>query len=94
MKLRFCDEGIEVEGGLLWLDATRPKTLGLVTHAHGDHVAKHETILCTPETAELVRRRTGRGPRFLEVRYGRPTTVGDLEVTLHPAGHELGSAMA
>ena len=94
MKLRFCDEGIEVEGGLLWLDATRPKTLGLTTHAHGDHIAKHQTILCTPETAELARRRTGRGPRFLEARYGHPTAVGDLEVTLHPAGHVLGSAMA
>jgi len=43
------------KGGLLWLDATRPKPFGLITHAHGDHVARHTKALCTPETAELVR---------------------------------------
>ena len=93
-RLRFDAQGIEVDGGLLWLDARRPKALGLVTHAHGDHVARHETILCTPETAALVRRRSGPGPRFLVARFGEPKTVGDLTVTLLPAGHILGSAMA
>ena len=93
-RLRFDAKGIEVEGGLLWLDAREPKTLGLVTHAHGDHVARHETILCTPETAALMRRRTGEGARFMERRCGETTRVGDLNVTLLQAGHILGSAMA
>jgi Cft2 family RNA processing exonuclease len=90
----FHRGGIEVEGGLLWLDSQRARPLGVITHAHGDHVAKHQRILCTPETAALVRRRSGSGPEFLERGYGQPTTVGDLRVTLLPAGHILGSAMA
>jgi len=93
-SVRFDPLGIEVEGGLLWLDARRRKTLGLVTHAHADHVARHQTVLCTPETAALMRRRRHAGSRFLERRYGETTAVGDLIVTLLPAGHILGSAMA
>ncbi len=93
-RVRFDPGGIEVEGGLLWLDAKRPKALGVITHAHGDHVARHETILCTGATAEFVRRRNGPGPRFIELAYDEPFAVGDLSLTLLPAGHILGSAMA
>jgi Cft2 family RNA processing exonuclease len=92
-RVRFDASGIEVESGLLWLDARRPKPFGVVSHAHADHVARHETILCTPATAAFVRRRSGTGPRFLERPYGEPTLVGDLTVTLLSAGHVLGSAM-
>jgi len=93
-RVAFEKDGIAVEGGLLWLDARTPKPLGLVTHAHGDHVGRHATILCTPETAALVRRRSGAGSRFCVLRYGERFAVGDLAVTLLPAGHILGSAMA
>ncbi|MHC4932745.1 MAG: MBL fold metallo-hydrolase, partial [Planctomycetota bacterium] len=93
LAVRFDASGLEVEGGLLWLDARRSKALGVISHAHGDHVARHQTILCTPETAALVRRRSGGSPTFIEARYGDQTTVGDLTVTLLPAGHILGSAM-
>lgn len=93
-RVRFDADGIEVEGGLLWLDARKPKPLGLVTHAHGDHVARHRTILCTPATAELVRLRSGPGPEFSVLRFHEPRAVGPLRVTLLPAGHILGSAMA
>ena len=93
-RVRFHPFGIELEEGLLWLDSRRAKPLGLVTHAHADHVGRHKTTLCTPETGALVRKRTGSGRTFLEHRYGEPTMVGDLKVTLLPAGHVLGSAMA
>lgn len=93
-SVRFDPTGIEVENGLLWLDARRKRPLGLVTHAHLDHVARHDTVLCTPETAALMRRRRGAGLKYLERRYGERTLVGDVAVTLVPAGHILGSAMA
>lgn len=94
MRVAFSGNGVEIDGGLLWIDAPKPKPLSVVTHAHADHVAKHETILCTPATAALVRRRSGRGARFLEVPCGQKTVVGDSTVTLLSAGHILGSAMA
>ena len=94
MKLRFLGNGVEVSGGLLWIDAPKPEKLSVITHAHGDHVARHETILCTPATAALVRRRTTGDRTYLERNYGEQTAVGDLTVTLLPAGHILGSALA
>jgi len=92
--VRFVSYGIEIQEGLLWLDSRRRKPLGLVSHAHADHVARHETVLCTPETAALMRRRRGQGLTYIERRYGERTAVGDVHVTLLPAGHILGSAMA
>ena len=94
MKLEFSGNGVGIDRGLLWIDAPKPKRLSVVTHAHGDHVAKHETILCTPPTAALVRLRTGTNSKFIEVPYGQKTAVGDSTVTLLQAGHILGSAMA
>ncbi|HEX5136815.1 MAG TPA: MBL fold metallo-hydrolase [Planctomycetota bacterium] len=93
-SVRFDALGIEVENGLLWLDARKRRPLGLVTHAHLDHVARHEKVLSTPETAALMRRRRGAGLKYLERRYGERTLVGDVAVTLVSAGHILGSAMA
>ncbi len=93
-SVRFEATGIEVANGLLWLDARKRRPLGLVTHAHLDHVARHETVLSTPETAALMRRRRGAGLRYIERRYGERTLVGDVAVTLLSAGHILGSAMA
>jgi len=93
LKLRFATEGIEVADGLLWLDAVKPKSLGVISHAHGDHVGRHETIVCTRETAEFVRQRSGHRARYIELLYGEPWRVGDVELVLHSAGHILGSAM-
>lgn len=91
--VRFETHGIEVDGGLLWLDSRRKRPFGVVSHAHADHVARHDTVLCTPETANLMRRRLGPGRTFIEARCGERTPVGGLHVTLLSAGHILGSAM-
>jgi Cft2 family RNA processing exonuclease len=93
IPLRFAPEGIEVANGLLWLDARKPKGVGVISHAHADHVGRHETVVCTRDTAAFVRQRSGHRANYIELPYGEPWRVGDLEVTLHPAGHILGSAM-
>lgn len=93
MRIAFEDRGIAVQDGLIWIDALRPKPFGVITHAHADHVARHQRILCTPETAAFLRMRIGGAARMLERRYGEPTTVGDCTITLVGAGHVLGSAM-
>jgi Cft2 family RNA processing exonuclease len=93
LRVRFLDDGIELADGLLWLDARKPKPLGVITHAHGDHVGRHRTIVCTRETAAFVRQRSGHKAEYVTLGYGEPYAVGDLEVTLLPAGHILGAAM-
>ena len=76
-----------------WLDARRPKPRSFVSHAHFDHLARHREVLCSPATARLMRarlpgRRTEHILPFGQAEQLTPETV----VTLHPAGHMLGSA--
>jgi putative mRNA 3-end processing factor len=82
----FCPEGA------FHLDPAVPVERAVLTHAHGDHArAGCGSYLCTPETAVLLRRRL-EGARVEILRYGERRRVGDATVSLHPAGHMLGSA--
>ncbi|MEY2757183.1 MAG: hypothetical protein RIR33_961 [Pseudomonadota bacterium] len=67
----------------------------VVTHGHSDHArAGHGAVLATPETLEAMATRYGQ--EFTRARqsaaYGQTSRIGDVEVTLHPAGHVIGSA--
>jgi putative mRNA 3-end processing factor len=67
----------------------------VVTHGHSDHArAGHSAVLATPETIEAMATRYGQ--EFTRARqsapYGETNRIGDVDVTLHPAGHVIGSA--
>src|SRR5207248_3347427 len=69
-----------------------PVERAVLTHAHGDHArAGSGAYLCTPETAALLRRRLG-DASIETLRHGERRVVGSVTVSLHPAGHMLGSA--
>jgi Cft2 family RNA processing exonuclease len=86
------NHGIRLIGSGLWLDATRPRELAFASHAHGDHIAKHTTILSTPPTARFIRHRLGKKPMLVPLSYREPYSVDGVRVELYPAGHMLGSA--
>lgn len=65
----------------------------VVTHAHSDHaVAGCTSYLATPQTAALLKRRLGPDIRIETLEYGAELSVNGLRLSLHPAGHVLGSA--
>jgi len=67
----------------------------IVTHGHSDHARPgHRHALATRETLAVMKARLGaQAPvSSQEVRYGERVTIGDVAVTLFPAGHVLGSA--
>ncbi|MBL9199440.1 MAG: hypothetical protein JNL39_02990 [Opitutaceae bacterium] len=76
-----------------WLDAQARAERSFVTHAHGDHIARHKEIVCTTATARFLRARLPGKRTVHEWRFGEthPLEFG-LRATLHPAGHILGSA--
>ncbi len=76
----------------LAVDFRRRQPRAFISHAHSDHIARHEYALCTPETAALYRHRLGPRPT-LAMPYGQPIEWGGLRLTTFPAGHCLGSAM-
>lgn len=90
--LFFWDSGIKLRHSGLAVDIPRRQPFGFVSHAHSDHIARHELALCTPPTGEFYRLRLGNRP-VREVPFGQMLEVGDSRLCLFPAGHCLGSAM-
>lgn len=76
----------------MWLDATRKAELSFVSHAHADHIARHERVIATQPTLRLMEHRLGPLNVCLPAPYNRPFEVGPLSLELLPAGHILGSA--
>ena len=76
-----------------WLDAQARTERSFVTHAHGDHIARHKEVICTPATARFLHARLP-GRRIVhEWKFGATHPLEfDTRATLHPAGHILGSA--
>ena len=85
----------------LWLDPHRVKAGHVfVSHAHSDHMARHPAVILTEPTAWLMRHRLG-GKRVEHIlgygetrEFGSATATSPFRLTLLPAGHILGSAMA
>jgi len=87
------DRGLFLTAANLALDVTRRQKLGFMSHAHADHIARHQLAYCTPETAALFRHRRGQAHRVKELPYRQAFECGPLRLTTYPAGHCLGSAM-
>jgi len=85
------NSGIEIEGVSFPLDSTRKKDFAFVSHAHSDHVARHNKILATPETVLFFRKRYKRVMSHA-VPLGQKTKIGDTSIELYSSGHILGSA--
>jgi Cft2 family RNA processing exonuclease len=87
------DAGLFLTPAQLAVDVRRRQPRCFVSHAHSDHIARHELALATPGTACLYRHRMGSRHRVIEMRYREPLEFGELRLTAYPAGHCLGSAM-
>jgi putative mRNA 3-end processing factor len=87
--------GVCCKLGGFHIDPTRPVERAVITHAHSDHArAGHGAVLATQETLDLMRLRCGEnfaGSRQA-VAYGESVNLDGARITLHPAGHVLGSA--
>jgi putative mRNA 3-end processing factor len=85
-------EGLYCPPGDFYIDPWRPVARAVVTHGHGDHArAGCQAYLCHADSVPILRRRLGE----IVVRgaaYGEAVDVGGVRISLHPAGHILGSA--
>jgi Cft2 family RNA processing exonuclease len=86
------DGGLKITAIDLAVDCRRRQPRGFISHAHTDHMARHELAFCTPATAALYQRRYGQRPTRA-MPFGQPLEIGGLRLTAHPAGHVFGSAM-
>jgi putative mRNA 3-end processing factor len=86
-------EGLFCPAGGFYIDPWQPVERALITHAHGDHArGGSAAYLCASPCAGLLRRRFGSDATIEHLPYGETTTLGEVRVSFHPAGHVLGSA--
>ena len=86
-------EGLYCPAGEFHIDPWRPVARAVITHAHADHArVGHGAYLATAVSAGVLRARLGAGITLQGLAYGEMVVLGGVRVSLHPAGHVLGSA--
>jgi putative mRNA 3-end processing factor len=85
--------GLYCPPGDFYIDPAQPVQTAVVTHGHGDHLRPGHAryILARPGLAIARTRLAGR-PDIVPLDYGAPVALAGTSVSLHPAGHILGSA--
>lgn len=86
--------GLYCPAGDFHIDPARPVPLAVITHAHGDHLRGGSARYVLAAAGERVARlRLAQPPQELRtLAYGEPLQLGSVRLSLHPAGHILGSA--
>lgn len=86
-------EGLYCPAGDFYIDPWRPVARAVITHAHADHARRgHGAYLAQHASAPLLRARLGADLTLQTLAYGETIELGGVRLSLHPAGHVLGSA--
>ena len=87
------DSGILLPELDLWLDSRRKRESSFISHAHSDHTGRHLKPVVTPNTLLLLADYLKNASPVV-LPYGETMDTPAYTLTLHPAGHCLGSAQA
>lgn len=91
--IQLTDRGLYVPLADVHIDPWRPTPTALVTHAHADHFAWGcGRYVASPTGALPLRARLSPNDQVDTLPWRTPTRIGEVVVTLYPAGHILGSA--
>jgi putative mRNA 3-end processing factor len=85
-------EGLYCPPGDFYIDPWRPVDRAVITHAHADHARTgHGHYLAAAPAEGVLRQRLGE-ITLQTLAYGERIAHKGVEISLHPAGHVLGSA--
>ncbi len=91
--LRFTSEGIYCVPGGFYIDPWKPVDMAVITHGHADHARwGMKRYLCHHYTVPILKSRISQDITVQGVDYGAPVMINRVQVSLHPAGHIIGSA--
>jgi putative mRNA 3-end processing factor len=85
-------EGLFCPAGGFYIDPWRPVDRAVITHAHSDHARAGSSHYLAAAPAEAVLRARLGDVNLQLVPYGRVIEHHGVRISLHPAGHVLGSA--
>jgi putative mRNA 3-end processing factor len=85
-------EGLYCPAGDFYIDPWRPVDRAVITHAHADHARTgHRHYLAHTKAQGVMRSRLG-AIQIQALAYGEEVMHRGVKISLHPAGHVLGSA--
>jgi len=89
----WTEKGLYCSRGDFYIDPHRKVDMAIITHAHSDHARRgHKKYICEKSGEELLRTRIGKNIDVDTYVYGETFSFGPVKVSLHSAGHILGSA--
>ena len=91
--LEVREPGLYCPAGDFFIDPILPVGRAVITHAHSDHALPGcESYLTCAAGAPLLRERAGEEAAIQSLSYAEGVNLGGVRLSLHPAGHILGSA--
>jgi len=91
--LELTPSGLCCPAGDFYIDPWRPVDRAIITHAHADHARPgSRRYLAAKSCEDVLRCRLGQDIDLRVLDYGERIDVNGVTVSLHPAGHVLGSA--
>ncbi|MFC3197451.1 ligase-associated DNA damage response exonuclease [Parapedobacter deserti] len=91
--LKFTERGIYCPQADIYVDPLLPVESAVITHAHSDHArGGMGKYLCHQHTAPILRLRLGMDIAIQKLNYAETRTINGVRISLHPAGHIIGSA--
>lgn len=91
--LELTPSGLYCAAGGFHVDPWRPVERAVITHGHADHARPGSRVYLTSDPGvQVLHQRLGNQAAIEGIRYGKSIRIGDVRVSLHPAGHMLGSA--
>lgn len=91
--LEFTDNGMYCPRADLYIDPWKPVKTAVITHGHSDHARPgNDHYICHSDTAAILQLRLGEAIDVQGIPYREPIEINGVEISLHPAGHIIGSA--
>lgn len=92
MLIEFTNNGIYCPQANVYIDPWRPVNYAIITHAHSDHARYGSTnYLAHTHSKPILKHRLG-NISIQTLAYNQLITINGVEISLHPAGHIIGSA--
>ena len=95
MAKPFLERNLRIAPIDVYIDPPQPQARAIITHGHADHARSgHGAVLATPDTIAIMKTRYGEDAagRWEDLPFGEKREIDGVTVSLHPAGHILGSA--
>ncbi len=91
--ITFTDNGLYCKQGDFYIDPWQPVHRAVITHAHSDHARTGNTLyLAHRDSYYLLKARLGLGIAIQTMDYKQTISINNVNITLFPAGHIIGSA--